>query len=81
MWAKGAPSSIGFGLSADDITRIHATYGDVPQGERLAFFNATGLLEIAVNKGVEGSGGGAARLFGVKYNDAVRVEFGDWTRK
>ena len=41
-------------------------YGDVPLGERVAFFNATGLLEIAVNKGVEGHGGGAARLFGVE---------------
>ncbi len=39
-----------------------------------------GCLEIAVNKGVEGSGGGAARLFGVEYDDTVRVEFGDWAR-
>lgn len=77
---KGRTFRIGFGLPADDITKIHATYGDVPHGERLAFFNATGLLEIAVNKGVEGSGGGAARLFGVQHEDTVRIDFGDWSR-
>jgi hypothetical protein len=33
-----------------------------------------GLLEIAVNKGVEGHGGGAARLFGVEVNAPVRVD-------
>lgn len=72
---KGRAFRIGFGHSADDITKVHATYGDVPNGERVAFFNATGLLEIAVNKGVEGSGGGASRLFGVHEDDPVRVEF------
>jgi len=78
---KGRKFRIGFGISEDDITKINATYGDVPLGERLAFFNATGLLEIAVNKGVEGSGGGAARLFGVKHEDAVRIDFSDRSRK
>ncbi len=77
---RGRTFRIGFGITDDDITKVHSTYGDVPLGERLAFFNATGLLEIAVNKGVEGSGGGAARLFGVEYEDAVRVEFGEWKR-
>jgi S-adenosyl-L-methionine hydrolase (adenosine-forming) len=75
---KGRTFRIGFGHRDDDITRLHGTYGDVPNGERLAFFNATGLLEIAVNKGVEGSGGGAARLFGVYQDDTVRIEFGEW---
>lgn len=77
---KGRNFRISFGHSADDITKLHATYGDVPNGERLAFFNAAGLLEIAVNKGVEGSGGGAARLFGVQQEDAMRIEFGVWSR-
>lgn len=77
---KGRTFRIGFGHRDDDITKLHQTYGDVPNGERLAFFNATGLLEIAVNKGVEGSGGGAARLFGVHQDDTVRIEFGEWSR-
>lgn len=77
---KGRTFVIGFGHSKDNITRLHNTYGEVLNGDRLAFFNAAGLLEIAVNKGVEGSGGGASRLFGVVQDDAVRVDFGEWNR-
>jgi S-adenosylmethionine hydrolase len=77
---KGRTFRIGFGRFKDDITRLDGTYGDVPQGERVAFFGANGLLQIAVNKGAEGSGGGAARLFGVHEGDAVRVEYGEWPR-
>jgi S-adenosylmethionine hydrolase len=72
---RGRGLRIGFASQEDDIVKLHTTYGDVPQGERVAFFNAMGLLEIAVNKGVEGHGGGAARLFGVDVNDPVRVDF------
>jgi S-adenosyl-L-methionine hydrolase (adenosine-forming) len=72
---RGRSLRIGFASPEDDIVKIHSTYGDVPQGDRVAFFNAMGLLEIAVNKGVEGHGGGAARLFGVTVNDPVRVDF------
>jgi S-adenosylmethionine hydrolase len=75
--AKGRSFSIGFGRSQDNINRLHTTYDDVPHGERVAFFGATGLLEIALNKGAEGSGGGASRLFGVHEGDPVRIEFGD----
>lgn len=42
------------------ITRISETYADVPQGEKLAIFNAAGYLEIAINKG------NAAGLFGLQ---------------
>ncbi|MCB9169172.1 MAG: SAM-dependent chlorinase/fluorinase [Flavobacteriales bacterium] len=68
---------IAFGRSQNDITTLHRTYGEVPQGERVAFFGASGLLEIAVNKGAEGSGGGAARLFGLHVQDPVRIELQD----
>ncbi len=74
---KGRPFRIHFGHSADDLHRIHKTYGDVHNGQCLAFFNASGHLEIAVNKGVEGSGGGAARLLGLEVEDAVRIEFSE----
>lgn len=72
--ARGRALRVGFASAEDDITRLHSTYSDVLLGERVAFFNAMGLLEIAVNKGVEGHGGGAARLFGVEVNDPVRVD-------
>ncbi|MFZ9719587.1 MAG: SAM hydroxide adenosyltransferase, partial [Chitinophagaceae bacterium] len=39
--------------------RISETYADVPEGEKLAIFNAAGYLEIAINKG------NAAGLFGL----------------
>lgn len=41
------------------IDRISETYADVPEGEKLACFNAAGYLEIAINKG------NAAGLFGL----------------
>ncbi len=77
---RGRAFQIDFGSRVDLITVLSRTYGDVPMGERVAFFGASGLLEIAVNKGVEGSGGGAARLFGVHTNDTVRIDFFDRTR-
>ena len=41
------------------IEEISTTYSDVPEGEKLARFNESGYLEIAINKGF------AAPLFGL----------------
>ena len=71
---KGQPFRITFGRSKHDIEKLSETYDDVSQGERLAFFASSGHLTIAVNKGVEGVGGGASGLLGLEVNDAVRVE-------
>jgi S-adenosylmethionine hydrolase len=71
---KGQPFRITFGRTAYDIQVISKQYSDVPQGERLAFFGSTGHLEIAVNKGVDGMGGGAAGLLGLEVRAPVRVE-------
>jgi S-adenosylmethionine hydrolase len=57
------------------ITKIHKKYNEVPQGEKVALFSSTGTLEISINKGVEGSGGGANKLFGIKLNDTITIEF------
>lgn len=65
---------IRFGRSQYDIGSISTSYGDVPQGERLALFGANGFLEIAVNKGADGTGGGASRLFGLHVQDPIRIE-------
>lgn len=58
-----------------EITELHNTYSDVSEGKQVAFFGDTGYLEVAVNKGVDGSGGSAARLFGLKVRDSIRIEF------
>lgn len=48
-------------VKADDsINRLSEHYGQVNQGDKLAFFNTAGYLEIAVNKG------NAAGLFGLQ---------------
>jgi len=60
-----------------DLSRISRSYADVPEGEKVALFNSAGLLEIAINRGVEGSGGGATHLLGLKENDVVRIEIGE----
>jgi S-adenosyl-L-methionine hydrolase (adenosine-forming) len=44
----------------EHIERISETYADVPEGEKLALFNAAGYLEIAINKG-----NAAGLLFGL----------------
>lgn len=71
------PFTIFFRRAAYEIHTIHKAYHDVPEGEKVALFSANGHLEIAINKGVEGSGGGANKLFGLKVNDTIRVEFGE----
>ncbi|HRN80406.1 MAG TPA: SAM-dependent chlorinase/fluorinase [Ferruginibacter sp.] len=35
----------------ETINRISDSYADVPEGEKLALFNASGYMEIAINKG------------------------------
>ncbi|HEY0977230.1 MAG TPA: SAM-dependent chlorinase/fluorinase [Flavobacteriales bacterium] len=71
---RGRAFRITFGRNAHDITDIKTTYSDVPAGERVAFFSSTGHLEVAVNKGVAGAGGGAAQLLGLRVADTVRLE-------
>ena len=47
------------------IERISGSYADVPQGEKLVFFNRAGYMEISINKG------NSAGLFGLKgYNES-----------
>ncbi len=70
---QGRPFTIFF--RRYQIQKISQNYNNVPEGEKLALFGATGFLEIAINKGAPGSGGGAASLFGLKINDTVTIEF------
>ena len=53
------------------IQSIDKFYSDQAEGEKLALFSSSGLLEIAMNKG------NASRLLGIKESDTIRVEFYD----
>jgi S-adenosylmethionine hydrolase len=57
------------------IDTISKTYNDVTMGEKVAVFNSSDLLEIAINKGANGSTGGANKLFGVRAGDVITIEF------
>jgi S-adenosyl-L-methionine hydrolase (adenosine-forming) len=70
---KGRKFSIVFKRD-EIIEKISETYADVPEGEKLAFFNSAGYLEIAINKG------NAAGLFGLqsfaeKQQKVLQVQF------
>jgi S-adenosylmethionine hydrolase len=56
---KGRKFSIVFKRD-EMIEKLSNSYSDVPEGEKLAFFNSAGYLEIAINKG------NAAGLFGLQ---------------
>ena len=56
------------------IRKISTHYDEVHEGERLAIFSSTGYLQIAINRGVHGAGGGASQLFGLKVHNSIRIE-------
>lgn len=72
---KNNPFTIYFRTKDYFIEEISNAYGAVPQGEKVALFSSSGFLEIAINQGVRGMGGGASELFGLHLNDVIRVEF------
>ncbi|HEX4886426.1 MAG TPA: SAM-dependent chlorinase/fluorinase [Luteibaculaceae bacterium] len=57
------------------IRKISMYYDDVAEGERLALFTSSGHLQISINKGINGAGGGASQLFGLKLHSSIRIEF------
>lgn len=57
----------------ESISTISKHYNEVLEGEKLALFGISGLLEIAINKG------NAAGLLGLDLNDIVIIEFEDET--
>ncbi len=72
---QGRDFRIYLARAAYTISRINKNYNEVPEGEKVALFSSSGYLEIAINKGVEGSGGGANKLFGLKISDTITIEF------
>lgn len=57
------------------ISKLSTHYNDVSEGERVALFNTNGHLEIAINKGAPGNGGGASQLFGLRKGDLILILF------
>ena len=66
--------------------KIHEKYSDVinfniekskrnADGERLAIFNSSGLIEIAVYKSNLETVGGASSLLGLNYRDSITIKF------
>ena len=51
------------------ISALHNRYNETEEGNLIALFNTSGLLEIALNRG------NASRLLGLKQNDTVRIDF------
>ena len=70
-FVKNYGFSVVFRNSDYDINRISYTYSDVAEGEKLALFNTTNHLEIAINKGR------ADKLLGLRDNDLIRIELHD----
>ncbi|RFC53324.1 SAM hydrolase/SAM-dependent halogenase family protein [Brumimicrobium aurantiacum] len=72
---KNIPFTIYFRQKEYFIDTISLGYNEVPAGEKLAIFNDSGYLEIAINKGTPENGGGANSLFGMRLGDIIRIEF------
>lgn len=75
QFGKDTPFIVYFKKKDYYIDVISNAYNEVPQGEKVAIFNANDMLEIAINRGANGSTGGAEQLFGLRVNDMIRVEF------
>jgi len=57
------------------INSLSKNYSEVNAGEIIALFNTSDTIEIALNRGVSGAGGGANQLLGLSVNQTITVEF------
>jgi S-adenosylmethionine hydrolase len=71
----GKKRSFTIGFRNYEVKELSPTYSDVGDGIKLALFNTGGNLEIAINRGVEGYGGSASQLLGLKEDEIVTVTF------
>lgn len=72
---KNEPFTIRFKKQAYFIDVISNSYNEVMPGEKVAVFNENDFLEIAINRGANGSTGGAEQLFGLHLQDMIRIDF------
>lgn len=74
-FSKNASFIIYFRRKEYYIDKISAGYNEVSRGEKVAIFNDSGYLEIAINKGTPDNGGGASSLLGLRVSDIILIEF------
>lgn len=67
---KGRAFAIGFIYKGYEMDQIEERYSDASEGDRLAIFNSSGLLEIAVYHG------NASHLLGLEKGESIIVSFG-----
>lgn len=72
---RGREFRVMYSGHTDGIREISGAYNNVPEGERVVLFGSGGFLEIAINRGTRGSGGGADSLLGLKVAQLVRIDF------
>ncbi|MEQ8910017.1 MAG: SAM-dependent chlorinase/fluorinase [Vicingaceae bacterium] len=70
-FGQGRSFSIEFRQGDYNINNISKSYSEVPEGEKLAIFSSSNLLEIAMNRG------NASKLLGLQESDTIRIEFYD----
>ncbi len=68
-FGRGRPFEIRFRKLQHVINKIYTSYADVPSGEKMALFGASGFLELAINRS------NASQLLGVKREDLISVVF------
>ncbi len=66
---QGKPFEIRFRKEQHVINKLYQSYSEVPSGEKMALFGASGLLEIAINRS------NASQLLGVKHEDVISITF------
>lgn len=67
--------TINLRTSKHKLSKVSKQYSDVTQGNVVALFNSDGLLEVAINNGAPGTGGGASQLLGLHMSDLIMVVF------
>ncbi len=73
--SRGRAGVINLRTRRNDVKKVSERYSDVNPGDPVAIFNTNGLLEIAINDGAPGVGGGAAQLVGLHTGDLIMIVF------
>lgn len=75
-FGSSVPFKIKIGIRGEHvIDRISGGYREVEDGALVAIFNSNNRLEIALNKGADGAGGGVATLFRYHEGSQIRMAF------